>query len=142
MALKPWKVDTMIAVVAATPYYVLRDEAGRVGPKILNVPGIQSSAIYGFSDKGPYDKFCGNSPAWLAPYPLVKGYLRSQIEAADERLHLVVVDATGPSQPLLHATTMEVLLESQEKRTDHVAVTHHLTFDQQTEAYRVEAVAS
>lgn len=133
----------MIAVVANTPYYVLRDESDRIGPKIVELPtGIRCTAIYGFSDKGPYDEFCGNSPAWLAPYPLVKGYLRTQIEAVDERLHLVVLDAAGPGSPFLQATTMEALLEAQEKRTDHVTVTHHLTFDKQAGAYRVEAVAS
>lgn len=133
----------MITVVAVTPYYVLLEGKCRIGPKVLPLHSrIECSPIYGFSDKGPYDRFCANSQLALTPYPLVKGYLRNQIEAADERLHLVVVDAVGPSQPLLHATTMEVLLEAQEKRTVHVTLTHQLTFDQQADAYRVEAVAS
>jgi hypothetical protein len=52
-----------------------------------------------------------------------------------------VVDAIGPSEPLLRATTMEALLEAQENRTAHVTVTHHLTFDLEADAYRVEEIA-
>jgi hypothetical protein len=133
----------MIAVVAVTPYYVLLEGKRRIGPHVLPLlSGIECLPIYGFSDKGPYDKFCTNSPLALTPYPLVKGYLQSQTESPDEGLKLIVIDAAGPGEPLLYAATMEAVLEAQENRTTVVTVTHHLTFDQDTDAYRVEEASA
>ena len=72
----------MSAVVADTPNYVLMDGNLRIGSKVVRLDaGIECSAIYGFSDKGPYDEFSANSQLALKPYPLVKGYLRNQIDA-------------------------------------------------------------
>jgi hypothetical protein len=68
---------------------------------------------------------------------LVKGYLRRQIEKPNSGLQLVVLDASDPSDPLLHAATMSAVLEAQELGASHVAVTHHLLIDQQTNAYRL-----
>ena len=129
----------MTAVDASTPNYVLIDGALRLGPKIVSSDaGLECSAIYGFSDKGPYDKFCANSQQSLKPYPLVRGYLRNQIDAPGDRLKLVVIDAASPSDPYLHAATIEAVLEAQESRAAHVTAAYRLVFEQQAEAYRVE----
>jgi hypothetical protein len=129
----------MTAVVAGTPCYVLMDGNHRIGPRIVQSDSeFDDSPIYGFSDKGPYDEFCRNSQLALRPYPLVKVYLRSQISALSDGLHLVVVDAAGPHEPSLHAATMEAVLEAQENRTTHVTVAYQLAFDQEADAYRVE----
>lgn len=54
----------MTTVDASTPNYVLIDGRRRIGPKIVSSDaGLECSAIYGFSDRGPYDKFCANSQA-------------------------------------------------------------------------------
>lgn len=129
----------MIAVVAGTPNYVLMQGNSRIGPSVVPLlSGIECLPIYGFSDKGPYDKFCANSPLALTPYPLVKGYLQRQTEIRGGGLTLVVVDAAGPGEPLLYAATMEAVLEAQENRAAHVTATHRLRFDQEADAYRVD----
>ncbi|MCA9120426.1 MAG: hypothetical protein H6822_09645 [Planctomycetaceae bacterium] len=129
----------MVTMVADTPNYVLMEGNRRIGPIIFPLlSGIECLPIYGFSDKGPYDKFCANSQLALTPYPLVKGYLQRQHDIRGEGLKLVVIDAAGPRDPLLYAATMEAVLDAQENRTTHVTVTHHLTFDQEADAYRVE----
>ena len=129
----------MSAVLCATPYYVLMDGSRRIGPKAVPLlSGIECSPIYGFSDKGPYDKFCTNSELALTPYPLVKVYLRSRAGTPGDGLQLVVLDAAGPRDPYLHAATMEAVLEAQENRTTHVTVAYRLIFDQEADAYRVE----
>lgn len=127
------------ALVAVTPYYVLMDGNRRIGPKVVRLPsGIECSPIYGFSGKGPYDKFCTNAQLALKPYPLVKLYLRSQAETPDDGLKLVVLDAAGPREPCLHAATMEAALEAQENRAPQVIAAYRLLFDQEANAYRVE----
>jgi len=133
----------MIAVVTGTPFYVLMDRNQRIGPNISSLlSGIECLPIYGFSDKGPYDKFCANSQLALTPYPLVKGYLQRQTEIRGEGLNLVVVDPVGPREPLLYAATMEAVLEAREHRATHVTVTHQLTFDREADAYRVEEASA
>lgn len=127
------------AMVSATPYYVLMDENRRIGPKVVQLNSrIECLPIYGFSDKGPYDKFCTNSQLALTPYPLVKIYLRSQASASGDGLKLVVIDAAGPREPYLRAATMEAVLEAQENRTTHVTAGYQLMLDQKANAYRVE----
>jgi len=129
----------MTTVDASTPNYVLIDGALRIGPKVVPFyAGLECSAIYGFSDKRPYDKFCANSQLALKPYPLVKGYLRNQIDAPGDSLKLVVIDAAGPSEPCLHAATMEAVLEAQESRAAHVTTAYRLTFDEEANTYRVD----
>jgi hypothetical protein len=127
----------------ATPYYVLRDGNHRIGPAVVQVSsGIACLPIYGFSDKIPYDNFCSESQLELTPYPLVKGYLQSQVETQGEGLKLVVLDAAGPREPALHAATMEAVLEAQENRTTHVTATHLLRFDHKASVYTLVEVAS
>ncbi len=129
----------MIAVIADTPYYVLMDGNRRIGPPVVQLhSGTECAPIYGFSDKVCYDKFLMNSELALRPYPLVKRYLRNQAGAPGDGLKLVVIDAVGPRAPYLHAATMEAVLEAHEKRTNHVSAMHHLMFDQEANAYRVE----
>lgn len=126
-------------VAASTPNYVLIDGNLRIGPKVVPLDaGIERSAFYGFSDKRPYDRFCANSQLALKPYPLVKRYLRNQIDAPDNSLKVVVIDATGPSQPYLRAATIEAVLEAQESHAVHVTAAYRLTFDEEANAYRVD----
>jgi hypothetical protein len=133
----------MIAVVADTPYYVLLQGNRRIGPNVLpSLLGIECLPIYGFSNKGPYDKFCANSQLALTPYPLVKDYLQTQTEIRGKGPKLVVLDPVGPREPHICAATMEAVLEAQEDRTTHVAVTHQLTFDEEADAYRVEEAST
>jgi len=130
---------TTTAVIAGTPYYVLLDGNRRIGPRIVPLnSGIECLVVFGFSDKGPYDKFCMKSQLALTPYPLVKDYLRNPVGASGESLKLVVVDAPGPGEPCLYAATMEAVLEAQEKRTSLVKAGYRLMLDLQAEAYRVE----
>ena len=129
----------MIAAVAGTPHYVLLDANRRIGPTVVPLhSGSECSPIYGFSDKGPYDKFCRNSELALTPYPLVKVYLRSLAGAPGDALQLVVLDAAGPRDLYVQAATMEAVLEAQENRTTHVTVAYRLIFDEEADAYRVE----
>ena len=124
--------------VVRTPHYVLMDGSRRLGPQVIPLDlGANCSIIYGFSDKGPYDRFCGNSDMALTPYPLVKGYLRNQVGDSGGDLNLVVLDADGPRERCLHAATMEAVLEAQESLTIHVTAAHRLTFDKDAAAYRV-----
>lgn len=127
------------ALVAGTPHYVLMDGNRRIGPEVAALPSeIACMPIYGFSDKGLYDRFRTNGQQALKPYPLVKGYLRNQIDAPDDSLKLVVLDAADASEPYLHAATMAAVLEAHEKRSVHVCATHSLIFDQEANAYRLE----
>ena len=126
------------AAVADTPNYVLMEGDRRIGPNVVRLDaGIECSSIYGFSDKPPYDKFCRNSQQPLKPYPLVKGYLRNSA-AARGGLKLVVLDAAGPSEPYLHAATMEAVLEAHESRAAQVTAAYRLRFDEEANACRVE----
>ncbi len=129
------------AIVAAIPLYVLMDGSRRSGPKIERSAEFEGTPIFGFSDKGHYDKFRSDDRLALTPYPLVKAFLRTAADAADAGLRLVVVDANGPNETLLHAATAEAVLEAQENRAAHVTVTHHLILDQNAAAYRVEEVS-
>lgn len=126
-----------------TPYYVLLDREGRIGPRVVRSESeSECSAIYGFADKDPYDAFCTNSGWKLRPYPLVKGFLQNQLNAADGRLQLVALDAVGPSQPILHATTMAAVLEAHEAKVTNIYADYRLEFDEQLGGYRVQHVSA
>ena len=148
-------VMTINEAVVGTPRYVLLDENRRIGPKIHpSDVGVVCLVVYGFSDKGPYDRFCGNSDLALRPYPLVEGYLRNQVGDSDEhqvgvsdehqvgvsggRLKLIVHDADGPRERFLHAATMEAVLEAQENRAAGVNTGYRLILDLKADAYRVK----
>ena len=134
---------TMNERTVPTPNYVLLDEKGPIGPKLVeNSAQPLGTVIYGFSDKVPYDAFRANGLLGLRPYPLVKGYLRNQIAArrGDERL-LVVVDATGPAADRLNTVTMESVFEAQQQSAKEVNVSSELRFDAVQQAYAVQAEA-
>ncbi len=129
----------MSPVAANTPRYVLMEVNRPIGPNVVQLhAGMDCALIYGFSDKGHYDKFCANSELSLKPYPLVKGFLRNQIDALGDVLKLVVMDATGPSEPHLHAATLQAALEAQENRTTSVCAGYRLMLDQETGTYTLE----
>jgi hypothetical protein len=128
-----------IATFVDTPYYVLMDGKRRFGPELVPIPsGTACTAVYGFSNKECYDKFCANGQLALIPYPLTKFYLRNQPDQPGDALDLVVIDAIGPREPCLHAATMEAVLQGQEDRRPHVTGAYELTFDQKAAAYRVD----
>ena len=129
----------MSAMVASTPYNVMMQSNRRVGPNVVQSPaGLECATIYGFSDKGPYDRFCSNSQQALTPDPLVKVYLREQAGIPGDGLKLVVVDAAGPHEPCLYAATMAAVLEAQENHTTYVTAAYRLIFDPEANAYRLE----
>ena len=129
----------MNALLVDTPNYVLLDGKQRIGPELLALhSGMECFAIYGFSDKQPYDVFCANSQQALTPYPLVKGYLQNQLAVPGNAVHLVIVDATGPNEAHLNAVTMHSVLEAQEEKSNCVPVSFRLTRNEKSPAYRVE----
>jgi len=126
-AIMPTNVD-----VVDTPFYVLLEGSHRIGPHVV---GSESeSFIYGFSDNGPYNKFCANSELSLKPYPLVKGYLRNQVGVACTKF--IVIDAEGPRQTSLRAATVKAVLEAQESRSLQVPTACCLIFDKEANVYR------
>ena len=126
------------ATFVDTPYYILMDGKQRLGPKVEPLPsGAECLAVYGFSDKACYDRFCANSQLALVPYPLTRFYLQDQTDFPGNNLNLVVVDAAGPQEPCLRAGTMEAVLQSQEDRTLHVTAAYELTLDPEAAAYQV-----
>ncbi|GAA5507682.1 hypothetical protein Rcae01_03139 [Novipirellula caenicola] len=130
---------TMNTTPVATPYYVLIFDKSRIGPTLTAAESASSyQVIYGFSDKKPYDTFCANSPRPLTPYPLVKGYLQSQIEMAPDVIHLVVVDATGPHDAVLYAATMQSVFDSQKTQNPQVTASFRLTLNADNESYAVQ----
>ena len=132
----------MTALLVDTPCYVLLNGKQRLGPKLLPPHGGSDDvAIYGFSDKPLYDLFCANSELALTPYPLVKGYLKNQITDSRDAVHVVVVDAAGPNEAQLNATTMKSVLDSLEQQADHVTISLRLLLDQASQMYRIEKVS-
>ena len=128
-----------VGEIMETPRFVLMEGNRRIGPHVAPSPsGRDCSTIYGFSHKTPYEKFRANSTLSLTPYPLVKFYLRDQVGGPENKLRLVVVDASGPSEPVLRAATMEAVLEAQENGTTRVSTRHRLNFDADISAYRLE----
>jgi len=121
-----------------TPYYVLMGGRQILGPEVSSLPsGKQCVAIFGFSDKESYDKFCEKGQTALLPYPLTKVYLRERVDAPGDSLNLVVVNAVGPQERCLRAGTMEAVLQGQEERTLHVTAAYELTFDPESAGYQV-----
>lgn len=122
-----------------TPNYVLLSDKQRIGPQLLTAnSGQECFAIYGFSDKLPYDAFCKNSDLALMPYPLVKGYLQNQLESAGDTILIIAIDAAGPDAAELSASTMQAVLEAHKNQSDQVAVSYRLIKGETSAAYRVE----
>jgi hypothetical protein len=128
-------------VVAGMPHYLLLDGTCRIGPQVLpSNSGTKCEAFYGFSDKTQYDGFCRNSEVEFRPYPLVKGFFRTQAEDSGDHLKLMVLDAAGPHETNLAAATMEAVLNAHQTRSPHVTATHQLVFDRELSGYRVAEV--
>lgn len=128
-----------VELLRGTPRYVLMDKNGRIGPRVaLLEEGIECSVIYGFSDKVTYDSYCLQGQQELAPYPLVKGYLSNQVDSSGSCLKLVVIDAVGPHEPYLYASTMKTVLEAIERKAVHVTADYLLKLDELIDVYKVE----
>lgn len=125
-----------ITAFVDTPYYLLMDAKRPLGPVVAPLPsGIRCMALYGFSKKEYYDKFCANSPLELSPFPLTKFYLRRQAGVPSEGIALVAVNAVGPNDPCLHAATIDQVLQGQDDDTFHVTAVYRLDFDPDTATY-------
>ena len=142
---KPWNNTRTMNTIsmstdsALTPNYVLLHGKTRLAPTVLPLrTGKNCSALYGFSDKAPYDLFRSNSEMALTPFPLVKVYLRTLIEAGSETLHLVIMDATSPSDVSVRAASMESVLKAQLAQTAIVLAEYSLTLDKEANGYRVD----
>ena len=143
MALKIHKMSPRTDF-ANTPWYVLKRGNQPIQLEISSDdPEIQCVCIYGFSDKPVYDAFIKSVAQVLTPYPLVKGFLSSQIDAADsgkargDRLQLVILDATDQAQPVLLAATMATVLLAQQEQAKQVPAEYELVFDPEIAGYRL-----
>lgn len=130
---------TTSAEPIATPHYVLLNGKTRIAPTVLAMlSGRNCSALYGFSDKAPYDLFRKASEIALTPFPLVKVYLRTLLETNENDLHLVIIDAAGPFEETLRAATMQSVLDAQLAQAASVTAEYSLTFDAQLNGYRID----
>ncbi len=129
------------AGTVSTPNYVLLNGKTRIAPTVLALQsGRSCCALYGFSDKTPYDLFRESSKIPLTPFPLVKVYLRTLLEANENDLHLVILDAEGPSAGTLRAATMQAVLDAQLTQVAFVTAEYSLTLDSHSNGYRVDEV--
>jgi hypothetical protein len=140
-----FKMQTLTSnnVVVATPRYVLLIDNEKMGPTVLSGdPDSRCVAIYGFSDKGPYDKFRENGDLSLKPYPLVKGYLRNQLSNDNgnesECLRLVVLDSSSPDERIVHAASMQAVLDSMMNQKPDVPVEYKLSLVKANGVYRLD----
>ncbi|GAA4441751.1 hypothetical protein GCM10023155_47950 [Bremerella cremea] len=123
----------------ATPKYVLMDEQKRVGPRLEE--GISHSSyrvIYGFSDSHAYERFRSHNTNDYRPYPLVKGYLREQLQSDSERIGLIVLNAVSACDEQLNAAAMDNVLQALEASEAKVSSRYRLTYDAATLAYQVD----
>ena len=139
--LKAMNLIITTSSAALSPNYVLLNGKTRLSPAVLPLrSGKLCSSLYGFSDKAPYDLFRGNSILPLTPFPLVKVYLRTLLEASPENLQLVILDAAGPAESTLRAATMLTVLEAQIAQSTSLLAEYTLTFDNNANGYRVDEV--
>ncbi len=115
-----------------TPRYVLLDGDKPVSTLVANAVGDGGKrAIVGVSDKQQYDGFRANSQLAYRPYPLVKGYLRGQIEKADSGAAFMVLDAIAPEGSSFQVCSMpETLLAFESNATAMESTTVHGLVDQ------------
>lgn len=125
--------------IAKTPRYVLKDGAFPTCPSVVQASSDDhATVIFGFSDKPEYDVFLSSSSLMLTPYPLVKGFLKNEIELNTDSMKLVVLDAVSTGQPCLYAATFEAVLESFRLDSDSIAVSHRLVMEELSTVYRIE----
>jgi hypothetical protein len=130
---------TLATETFSTPNYVLLSGKNRISPVVLSMrSGRACAALYGFSDKAPYDTFRASSETILTPFPLVKVYLQTLIDTAPENLHLVILDAAGPGDSKLRAATTESILDSHLNQSATVLAEYSLSFDHQANGYRID----
>ena len=78
-----------------------------------------------------------NSPLHLVPYPLSQLHLTNELEALGVGLHVVVIDAYGPTDPDVKVATMEVILRAHAENLTQVNASYRLTLDQTTSTHRL-----
>lgn len=121
-----------------TPYYFLLEGKSRIKPLVVpkhSGPGY--CVYYAFSDKPQYDLFQANSNRALVPYPLVSTFLMECISLGEDQEQLLVIDAVGPQDAVLHAATMRSVLNSHASRDEHVGIAFRLTKREGDQAYAV-----
>lgn len=134
----------MVDGFSNTPRYVLKDGSRPFCPSVSQTSSDDKvTVVFGFSDKPQYDAFMSHCSVALTPYPLVKGYLKNQIDAdsnADSHgLKLIVLDAVGPTTAVHYAATMQDVLESFDGKQDSVAVSYRLVLDEASESFQLES---
>ncbi len=140
-----FEVQTMTSnnIAVATPRYVLLIDTEKMGPTVLlGDPDSRCVAIYGFSDKGPYDEFRANGDLALRPYPLVEGYLRNQLSNDNgnesECLRLVVLDSSSPDERFVYAASMQAVLDSMTNQKPSVLAEYKLSLVQRNGVYQLD----
>ncbi|MGB7346464.1 MAG: hypothetical protein WBD20_19750 [Pirellulaceae bacterium] len=129
----------MVDGFAKTPRYVLKEGSHPTGPSVSQASSDDHAVvIYGFSDKPEYDLFLSASSLALTPYPLVKGFLKNQIELDFSSLKLVVLDACSSAEQCLFAATFQSVLSSFRLDLDTVAVSYRLVLKESSSDYRIE----
>lgn len=127
---------------ATTPRYVLKSGSLPISPAI-KIDDQKISCVYGFSDKMIFDQFIESATKPLTPYPLVKGYLSNQIEAADaeqtngRHLQIMILDATNERQAVVAAASMASVLLAMQEQEKQVSIEYELIIDSQTNRYRL-----
>lgn len=125
----------------AKPRYLLLGSDGPVGPELIRLTtDTDSSAVFGFSSKEHYDRFCAATELALRPYPLMKGHLRRPPEYTGDRITVICVDPGGPVEVEFQATSAESLLLAIETGSDEVPIQFHLIGSPQGSAYTLQAV--
>ncbi|MDA8745790.1 hypothetical protein N9N28_14250 [Rubripirellula amarantea] len=129
----------MVDGYAKTPRYVLKEGSYPSCPSVLQTSSDNHAVvIYGFSDKPEYDAFLSGSSLALTPYPLVKGFLKNQINLDSGSLKLVVLDAGYSAEQCLYAATFQSVLKSFQSDLECVTVSHRLVLEASAPLYRIE----
>ncbi len=124
--------------MTSTPQYLLLHEVQILRPNVEHLPTSQKcSCFYGFSSRNHCNAFMLNSPLHLVPIPLSKLHLTTELEALGVGLHVIAIDAHGPTDPDVEVATMEVILQAHEQNFTQVNTSYRLTFDQLTSTYRL-----
>ena len=106
------------------PRYLLLDETKPIGLELAASATEESAKfLYGFSDKPQYDSFRENSQLAYRPYPIVKGFLKNQLESKDGRYQFIAIDASGPRDESVNVASIEVVLEAFENNSTQLVGT-------------------
>ncbi len=125
----------------ATPHYLLLGSNGPVGPDIMqSAPAADQFVVYGFSSRQQYDRFTVAGHAVLRPYPLLNGHLTKPSDYTGNRITLIAIDADGPEELEVRATSAESLVQALASGIDQVAVEFHLVASHRGGVYQILAV--